>query len=175
MFFIIKNHFVSLWLVFPDVIRGLIKGAACHYILCMKRKLAIACDHGGYALKEAIKAKFGDVEWLDLGTNSAESVDYPEYGAKLADVIASGEAEHGIAICGSGIGISIAANRNPAVRAALCTNVTMARLTRAHNDANVLALGARITGDVAAFDIVEAFLNTEFEGGRHQRRVDQLK
>ena len=140
----------------------------------MKRKLAIACDHGGYELKEAIKAKFSDVEWVDLGTNSSESVDYPEYGAKLAEAIASGEASQGIAICGSGIGISIAANRNPAVRAALCTDVTMARLTRAHNDANVLALGARIVGAEVAFDIVEAFLNTEFEGGRHQRRIDQL-
>jgi ribose 5-phosphate isomerase B len=141
----------------------------------MKRKLAIACDHGGYDLKEAIKARYGDIEWLDLGTNSSESVDYPEYGAKLALAIAGGDAPLGIAICGSGIGISIAANRNPAVRAALCTNSTMARLTRAHNDANVLALGARITGVEVAFDIVDAFLNTEFEGGRHQRRVDQLK
>ena len=141
----------------------------------MKRTLAIACDHGGYALKEAIKARFDDVEWLDLGTNSSESVDYPEYGAKLAAAIADGAAPMGIAICGSGIGISIAANRNPAVRAALCTDVTMARLTRAHNDANVLALGARVTGEEVAMDIVEAFLNTDFEGGRHQRRIDQLK
>ncbi|MCB9983161.1 MAG: ribose 5-phosphate isomerase B [Rhodospirillales bacterium] len=141
----------------------------------MKRKLAIACDHGGYSLKEAIKARFGDVEWLDLGADSAESVDYPEYGRKLAEAIASGEAEQGIVICGTGIGISIAANRNKAVRAALCTDVTMARLTRAHNDANVLALGARIIGEEVAFDIVEAFLNTEFEGGRHQRRVEKLK
>ena len=141
----------------------------------MKRKLAIACDHGGYDLKEAIKARYSDIEWLDLGTNSSESVDYPEYGAKLAAAIEAGEVAMGIAICGSGIGISIAANRNVAVRAALCMNSTMARLTRAHNDANVLALGARITGAEVAFDIVDAFLNTEFEGGRHQRRVDQLK
>lgn len=131
----------------------------------MKHKLAIACDHGGYSLKEAIKAHFSDVEWLDLGTNSNDSVDYPEYGQKLAKAIAGGEVQQGIVICGSGIGISIAANRNPAVRAALCTDVTMARLTRAHNDANVLALGARIIGEEVAFDIVEIFLNTEFEGG----------
>ncbi|HOO81365.1 MAG TPA: ribose 5-phosphate isomerase B [Alphaproteobacteria bacterium] len=140
----------------------------------MKHKLAIACDHGGYSLKEAIKAHFSDVEWLDLGTNSNDSVDYPEYGQKLAKAIAGGEVQQGIVICGSGIGISIAANRNPAVRAALCTDVTMARLTRAHNDANVLALGARIIGEEVAFDIVEIFLNTEFEGGRHRRRVDKL-
>lgn len=145
----------------------------------MKRKLAIACDHGGYSLKQAIIERFGDVDWLDLGTNSSESVDYPEYGQKLAEVIASGEAPQGIVICGTGIGISIAANRNKAVRAALCTDSTMARLTRAHNDANVLALGARITGVEVAFDIVEAFLNTEFadehnKGGRHARRVGKL-
>lgn len=140
----------------------------------MTKTIAIACDHGGYDLKEAIKAKFENVSWLDLGTNSTESVDYPEYGTKLADAVAAGEAELGVTICGSGIGISIAANRNPAVRAGLCTNTTMARLTRAHNDANVLALGARITGLEAAFDIVDVFLNTEFEGGRHARRVEKL-
>ena len=126
-------------------------------------------------MKEAIKARFGDVEWLDLGTHSSDSVDYPEYGQKLAAAIEASEAQQGIVICGTGIGISIAANRNKAVRAALCTDVTMARLTRAHNDANVLALGARIIGEEVAFDIVEAFLNTEFEGGRHQRRVEKLK
>ena len=152
----------------------LIYGVKTHYILCMTDTIAIACDHGGYDLKETIKAKFGHIEWLDLGTNSSDSVDYPEYGTKLADAVAGGEAKLGIAICGSGIGISIAANRNPAIRAGLCTNTTMARLTRAHNDANVLALGARITGQEAALDIVEVFLNTDFEGGRHQRRVDQL-
>ena len=140
----------------------------------MTRRLAIASDHGGFSLKDAIKARFPDIEWVDLGTDSAESVDYPDFGKKLADAIANGEVEQGILICGTGIGISIAANRNPAVRAALCTDTTMARLTRQHNNANVLALGERVTGAEVAFDIVETFLNTEFEGGRHARRVEKL-
>lgn len=140
----------------------------------MKRKVAIASDHGGYTLKEAIKERFSDIDWLDLGTDSGESVDYPEFGKKLADAVAGGDADTGVVICGTGIGISIAANRNPAVRAGLCTDTTMARLTRAHNDANVLALGERVIGQETAFDIVETFLNTEFEGGRHARRVEKL-
>ena len=141
----------------------------------MKEKLAVACDHGGYALKEAIKARFADsCEFLDLGTNSPDSVDYPEYGKALARAIIDGKAKRGIAICGSGIGISIAVNRFPQLRAALCTDVTMARLSRQHNDANVLALGARITAEEKAFDIIKAFLTTEFEGGRHEKRVAQL-
>lgn len=140
----------------------------------MTRPIAIACDHGGYDLKEEIKSRFSSYSWVDLGTDSTESVDYPDFGQKLAEAIAAGEADFGIAICGTGIGISIAANRNPAVRCGLCTDTTMARLTRQHNDANVLALGARITGVESAMDIVETFLNTEFEGGRHQRRVEKL-
>ena len=140
----------------------------------MIHKVAIASDHGGYALKEAIKARFADIEWVDLGTDSTDSVDYPEFGHKMAAAIEAGDAGQGILICGTGIGISIAANRNPAVRAALCVDTTMARLTRQHNDANVLALGERTTGQETAFDIVEVFLNTEFEGGRHARRVEKL-
>lgn len=136
--------------------------------------VAIACDHGGYELKEAVKAKFPDIEWMDLGTNSAESVDYPDYAAKMASAIEGADAPLGILICGTGIGISIAANRNTAVRAALCTDATMAKLTRQHNNANVLALGARITGVESAFDIVDTFLNTEFEGGRHARRIEKM-
>ncbi len=139
-------------------------------------KVAIACDHGGYDLKEAIKAHFADrVEFIDLGTNSNDSVDYPEYGRALAKAVINSDAPRGILICGTGIGISIAANRYSGIRAALCTNVTMARLTRQHNDANVLALGARIIGDQVAFDIVDTFLNTNYEGGRHDRRVKQLE
>lgn len=140
----------------------------------MTRQIAIACDHGGVALKEEIKSRFPDYTWVDLGTDSEASVDYPDFGAALAEVIASGDVNTGILICGTGIGISIAANRNPAVRAGLCTDVTMARLTREHNDANVLALGARITPQESALDIVEVFLNTEFEGGRHARRIEKL-
>ena len=138
-------------------------------------KLAIASDHGGYTLKEEIKSRFSDrYDFVDLGTTSSESVDYPEYGKKLAETIQNGEHERGIIICGSGIGISIAANRYPKVRAALCTSVEMAQLSRQHNDANVLALGERITDKDLALEIVETFLNTEFEGGRHARRVEQL-
>ncbi len=138
-------------------------------------KLLIACDHGGYDLKEAIKNHFSHLfEFIDLGTNSTDSVDYPEYGNALAQAIKDGQANRGILICGSGVGISIAANRHAHIRAALCTDATMAKLTRLHNDANVLVLGARIIGNQVAFDITETFLNTEYEGGRHDRRVNQL-
>ncbi|MAF97426.1 MAG: ribose 5-phosphate isomerase B [Micavibrio sp.] len=140
----------------------------------MKKTLAIACDHGGYELKAAIKAKFPEIEWKDLGCDSTESVDYPDYAAKMIDAIETGSVEQGILICGTGIGISIAANRSSKIRAALCTDTTMARLTRQHNDANVLALGARITGVEAAFDIVDIFVKTEFEGGRHERRIAKM-
>lgn len=139
-------------------------------------KLAIACDHGGFKLKEAIKKQFSDrIDFMDLGVHSTDSVDYPEYGQALAKAIINGEVERGILVCGTGIGISIAANRYPEIRAALCTNVTMAKLTRQHNDANVLALGERIVGELVALDIVEAFLETEYEGGRHARRVEKLQ
>ncbi|MCB1532480.1 MAG: ribose 5-phosphate isomerase B [Alphaproteobacteria bacterium] len=137
-------------------------------------KLAIACDHGGYALKEKIKQEFSGLDWLDLGTDSDESVDYPAFGKAMGEAITNGDAPRGIVICGSGIGISIAANRFPAVRAALCTSVEMAELSRQHNNANVLALGARITDEETAMACVRAFLATEFEGGRHERRVSQL-
>lgn len=140
----------------------------------MTRRIAIASDHGGVNYKKAIQEKFSDIDWLDLGTNGSDSVDYPDFGHALADKIKSGDVDTGILICGTGIGISIAANRHAHIRAALCTDTTMARLTRAHNDANVLALGERIIGLEAAFDIVEAFLNTEFEGGRHERRVNKI-
>jgi len=140
----------------------------------MNSPIAIACDHGGFDLKNEIKSRFPSVEWVDLGCDSTESVDYPDFGKALADKIASGDVEQGVLICGTGIGISIEANRNPAVRCGLCTDTTMARLTRQHNDANVLALGARIVGGELAIDIVDVFLNTEFEGGRHQKRIEKL-
>ena len=142
----------------------------------MTIKLAIASDHAGFALKEYLKKNFVavPVEWVDLGPDSTASVDYPDFGKKLADAVSNGEAKLGVAICGSGIGISIACNRNPKIRAALCTNSTMARVTRLHNDANVLCLGERITGTEVALDILKAFLETTFEGGRHQGRVDKL-
>ena len=142
----------------------------------MTIKVAIASDHAGFPLKEYLKKNFKAqaVEWVDLGTYSADSVDYPDYGKKIADAVANGEVEQGVAICGSGIGISIACNRNPKIRAGLCTNSTMARLTRLHNNANILCLGERLTGTEVALDILKTFLETEFEGGRHQGRVDKL-
>lgn len=141
----------------------------------MSEKIAIASDHAGYELKEAIKRHFDEIEWLDLGTDSADqSVDYPSFGAAMGDTITKKHVNTGIIICGSGIGISIAANRYPSVRAALCTSPQMAKLAREHNNANVLALGSRITDEVTAFECVTAFFETEFEGGRHERRVNQL-
>lgn len=142
----------------------------------MTKKLAIASDHAGFPLKEYLKKNFKavPVEWVDLGTYSADSVDYPDYGKKIAEAVANGEVEQGVAICGSGIGISIACNRNPKIRAALCTNSTMARLTRLHNNANIVCLGERLTGTEVALDILKTFLETEFEGGRHAARVDKL-
>jgi ribose 5-phosphate isomerase B len=142
----------------------------------MEKTLAIASDHAGFALKEILKpeAKKLGYNVLDLGTNSTESVDYPDFGSMLAENVASGKAQFGVAICGSGIGISIAANRNPNIRAALCHNAETAILSRQHNDANILALGARIVDEQTAKDCLKAFLNTEFEGGRHQRRIDKL-
>ena len=142
----------------------------------MTIKLAIASDHAGFALKEYLIKNFSavKVEWLDLGPDTNASVDYPDFGKKLAEAVANGDAPLGVAICGSGIGISIACNRNPKIRAALCTNSTMARVTRLHNDANVLCIGERITGTEVALDMLKAFLETKFEGGRHQGRVDKL-
>lgn len=139
-------------------------------------KIAIACDHAGYDVKEQIKAHYGNkIEWLDLGADSHDSVDYPDFGHKLAKAVTQNEVEKGIIICGTGIGISIAANRHKGVRAALCTNATMAKLTRLHNDANVLALGARITGFEVILDCIDAFVETKFEGGRHERRIAKIE
>lgn len=139
-------------------------------------RIALAADHAGYALKDELARWLGDQghEILDLGTNGPDSVDYPEFGARLARAVASGEAERGIAVCGSGIGISIAINREPECRCARVDDPLSAALAREHNDANVLAMGARLIGPDMAKHCVSAFLGTEFAGGRHQRRVDQL-
>jgi ribose 5-phosphate isomerase B len=139
-------------------------------------RIALAADHAGYLLKDELVRWLADQghEVNDLGTNSAESVDYPEYGRKLAQAVGSGEAERGIAICGSGIGISIAVNREPKCRCARVDDPLSAELARQHNDANVLALGARLIGGDMAKACVTAFLDTDFAGGRHQRRVDLL-
>ncbi len=139
-------------------------------------RIALAADHAGFELKDSLTAWLREAghDVADLGTNGADSVDYPEYGAKLAAEVASGRAERGIAVCGSGIGISIAVNRNPKCRCARVDDPLSAQLAREHNDANVLALGGRLIGHDMARACVTAFLGKDFAGGRHQRRVDQL-
>ncbi len=139
-------------------------------------RIALSADHAGFDLKDELAQWLREDghEVLDLGTNGLESVDYPEFGVKLANAIALGEAERGIAVCGSGIGISIAVNRNPKCRCARVDDPLSAQLAREHNDANVLALGARLIGADMARACVAAFLGSEFAGGRHQRRVEML-
>lgn len=142
----------------------------------MKQTVAIANDHAGLTLKNLLLAEIVacGLTALDLGTNSADSVDYPDFGDAVAKAISSGRAQLGIAICGSGIGISIAANRHAGIRAALCSTGLAAELSRQHNDANVLCLGARLIGEAEAKECVRRFLITTFEGGRHQTRVEKL-
>ena len=139
-------------------------------------RIVIASDHAAIALKSALATwlRDGGHEVEDLGPHDAGSVDYPDYGYRLARVIAAGRADRGIALCGSGIGISIAVNREPACRCALVTEPLSASLARQHNDANVIALGARLIGEEMARACVQAFLTTDFLGDRHARRVDQL-
>lgn len=140
-------------------------------------KIAIGSDHGGFELKDLIKKHLEEkqIEILDCGTNSTDSCDYPIYGKAVADAVVGKDADYGIVICGTGIGISIAANKVKGARAALCHNVWTAKLTREHNDANILALGARAIGPGIALDMVDAFLNTAFEGGRHENRVKLIE
>jgi ribose 5-phosphate isomerase B len=142
----------------------------------MTRRIALASDHAGLPLKQTLKEQLTTQGFtvIDLGTDSEASVDYPDFGYAMAQTITSGEAETGILVCGTGIGISIAANRFPGIRCALCHDVTTARLAREHNDANVLALGGRLIGSQVAADCVDAFLTTEFGGDRHARRVGKL-
>ena len=138
-------------------------------------KLAIASDHAGFYLKEDIKQAFSDIEWKDFGAYSEDSVDYPDTGTPAAQSVLSGECEKGILICGSGIGMSIVANRLKGIRAALCNTTEIARLSRQHNDANVLVLAGRFTPTPLALDIIDIWLKTPFEGGRHQRRVSKIE
>jgi ribose 5-phosphate isomerase B len=139
-------------------------------------RIAIVSDHAAFDMKaqliEHLRERGFDV--LDLGTTSTDSVDYPDYGYRIAQAIASGEVERGVALCGSGIGIAIAANRHPQCRCALVSDGLSARLARTHNDANVLAMGARLIGIETARDCLDQFLSTPFSGGRHQGRVDKL-
>ncbi len=140
-------------------------------------KVAIAGDHGGFRLKmeiiEHLKGK--NIEYEDFGTFTEESVDYPDFGQAVGEAVASGSFDRGIIICGTGIGISIAANKIPGVRAALCGDCFSAKASREHNDANVLALGERVIGVELAKMIVDIWLDTEFAGGRHERRVNKIK
>jgi ribose 5-phosphate isomerase B len=139
--------------------------------------IALGSDHGGFDLKERIKAFLDEknIAYKDFGCPNKESCDYPIFGRAAAEAVASGECEKGIVICTTGIGISIAANKVKGVRCALCSDVMSAEMTRRHNDANMLAMGAGMIGPNVAERIVETFLNTEFEGGRHERRVNLIE
>ncbi len=137
--------------------------------------LAIGCDHGGYVLKQPIMDRLRElgIEFVDFGCDG-EPIDYPVPAKAVTDAIKRGQCDRGILICGTGVGISMAANKVRGIRAALCHDTFSARMTRSHNDANVLCLGGRVVGPGLAVDIVSAFLSTEFEGGRHQRRIDMF-
>ena len=137
---------------------------------------AIGSDHGGYELKEKVKKYLKDkgYEFFDFGTHDKQSCDYPKFALDVAESVACGKYKAGILICGTGIGISIAANKVPGIRAALCDNQFEAKYTRLHNDANILCMGGRVLGEGVACEIADTFLTTEFEGGRHKRRIDMI-
>ena len=141
-------------------------------------KIALGADHAGYELKEKIKEyleESAEHQGLDYGTYDRESVDYPDFAARVAWAVYRGECQRGIAICGTGVGVAITANKFPGVRASLCTDNYTVRMARLHNNLNVLTLGARSVGEGLALDLVLTFLNTPFEGGRHQRRLDKIE
>ena len=139
-------------------------------------KIALGSDHGGYRLKNEIISflKENGYELKDFGTFSTESCDYPDFAEKVAEAVVSKEFDFGILVCGTGIGISISANKVPGVRAALCSDTFSAHATREHNDANILALGERVVGPGLALDIVKTFLTSKFQGERHQKRIDKI-
>ena len=141
------------------------------------RTIAIGCDHGGFRLKATVVDVVRELGFRieDVGTHSADSVDYPDFAHPVAELVANGGAHLGILICGTGIGMSIAANKHAGIRAALCADTFSARMTRAHNDSNILCLGERVVGPGLASDIVGAFLEGSFEGGRHERRVAKIE
>ena len=138
--------------------------------------IAIACDHGAFALKEKLKTHLEakGLSYKDFGTYSLDSCDYPDFAAPAAKAVASGECDRGIVLCTTGIGVSITANKVDGIRCALLSDVMSARLTRQHNDTNMMAIGAGVVGEMLALEIVDTWLGTEFEGGRHQRRVDKI-
>jgi len=139
--------------------------------------IAIASDHAGYSLKQQIKEYLDQakIEYVDYGTDSTESCDYPVFAKKLCQAIQTGECNRGILICGTGIGMSMVANKQKGIRAAACSDYFSAKFTRMHNDANVLCIGERVVGKGLATELVDVFLNTEFEGGKHQRRIDMYE
>jgi len=140
------------------------------------KKIAIASDHGGFNLKESMIAHLLNTGWEvdDLGPHNGDAVDYPDYGIKLAEAVADKKVERGIVICGTGIGMSIVVNRYPGIRGTLCSDLFTAKLCREHNDSNILIMGGRVIGVGLAAEIVNTWLNTPFEGGRHQRRLDKI-
>ena len=142
----------------------------------VKTDVIIGCDHAAFGLKERIKAFIIDqgIKVEDIGTFNEDSVDYTDFGIRVASAVSKKEFERGILICGTGIGMSIVANRFPGVRAALCAEMFSARMSRSHNDANILVLGGRVIGDILALEIVKTWLETPFEAGRHQKRIDKI-
>ena len=140
------------------------------------KTIVLASDHGGFNLKEIIKKHLIENSYtvIDIGVDEPKSVDYPDYGKKAAGMVSRGEAEIGILLCGTGLGMSMVANKIKGIRAALCHNIFTAQMARAHNNANILVLGARVLGDELAVATLDAFLKTPFEGGRHQRRIDKI-
>ncbi len=140
-------------------------------------RIAIGCDHAGFGLKEEILGLLRglDVEYVDCGTNGTESVDYPDFGVKVSELVSSGEIEKGILICGTGLGMSMVANKFPNVRAALCNDLFSAKMSRLHNDANILVMGGRVIGKDLAAEIVKVWLSTPFEGQRHLKRLIKIK
>ena len=142
----------------------------------MKKPIALAADHGGYSLKEAVRAHLEEegIPYKDFGTLDGESCDYPDMAVPACDAIVAGECDKGLLFCGTGVGISMSANKVKGIRACCCSDAFSAKYTRLHNDANVLCMGGRVVGPGLGIELVDLFLNTEFEGGRHQRRVDKL-
>lgn len=140
-------------------------------------KIAIGSDHAGVSLKNEILPFLEkiNIEWIDMGTKDEVSCDYPDYGEKVSDAVSKGEVDRGILICGTGIGMSIVANKFPGIRAALCSEDYSAKMSRLHNDANLLVLPGRVIDTNTAMDIVKTWFTTDFEGGRHQRRLDKIK
>ena len=140
-------------------------------------KIAVGCDHAGFGLKEGIidLLKSLNIEFVDCGTNGTQSVDYPDFGEKVSGLVSSGKVERGILICGTGIGMSMVANKFPNVRASLCNDLFSAKMSRLHNDANVLVMGGRVIGKDLAYEIVKTWMTTPFEGDRHIRRLNKIR